>query len=292
MPTQTSPSRPRLARIRRMHETDIEAAMALTRPQNWNQIREDWLRFMALEPEGCFVAVVDGQVMGTTTTERFDRVGWIGMVTVAPEQRGNGIGRALMGVAIAYLRQAGARTVKLDATPMGKPLYERMGFQPEYRLQRVLGQGRPLEAEGIRPYRGEPALLDAIVALDRATYGVSRREMLRRLAQGWPEIAAVHCTDGVVDGFVLGRHGVHYEHLAPLVALNPEAAEALLRWGITAAGDRPVAFDHPTVNEAAVRLAAQYGFEPVREFTRMHLGLEPYLDRPRFLYASSGAEKG
>lgn len=280
------------ARIRRMHQTDIEAALALTRPQNWNQTQEDWLRFLALEPAGCFVATIGGQVVGTTTTERFDHVGWIGMVTVDPDERRNGIGRALMQTAIAYLRDAGVRTVKLDATPMGKPLYDRLGFKPEYPLQRVLGHGRPLEAEGVTVYRGEPALFDAIARLDRRVYGVNRKDMLRRLAQGWPEVAAVHKSDGAIDGFILGRHGHRYEHLAPMVALNATAAEALLRWGISASGDQPVAFDHPLVNEIALRLAKQYGFEPAREFTRMHLGTEPFLDRPELLYATSGAEKG
>ncbi|NPV08905.1 MAG: GNAT family N-acetyltransferase [Anaerolineae bacterium] len=281
-----------IVRIRRMHETDIPAALALVRPQNWNQTEEDWLRFMALEPEGCFVAVIGGQVVGTTTTERFDRVGWIGMVTVAPERRGNGIGRALMQSAIAYLRGAGVRTVKLDATPMGRPLYDKLGFVPEYPLQRVVGRGRPLDAPGVRRYQGEPSVFDSIAELDRATYGVDRREMLRHLAHGWPELAAVHRTGDTVDGYVLGRHGHHYEHLGPMVALHADAAEALLRWGIAACGDRPAAFDHPVVNEVAVRLGRQYGFEPAREFTRMHLGSEPFLDRAEFLYASSGAEKG
>ncbi len=278
--------------VRRMQPTDIDAALALTRPQNWNQIVTDWERFLGLEPEGCFVAVLDGRVVATTTTERFGPVGWIGMVTTDPQHRSLGIGRRLMHAAISHLRGAGARTVKLDATPMGKPLYERLGFRPEYSLQRVVGQGRPLEADGVSPYRGETDLLEEILAIDRAAYGTNRGEMLRRLAEGWPEVAAVHRTSGQVDGFVLGRHGHFYEHLAPLVALNAQAAEGLLRWGITAAGHRKVAFDHPLPNQAAAAVAVRYGFEPAREFTRMHLGQEPYLDRPGFIFGTSGAEKG
>lgn len=278
--------------VRRMHPSDIDAALGLIRPQHWNQTTEDWARFMALEPEGCFVAVLDGSLVATTTTERFSRVGWIGMVTTDPEHRGLGIGRQMMQAAISYLRRAGARTVKLDATPMGKPLYDRLGFKPEYPLQRVVGAGRPLDTSGVTPIRGDREALDAIYSLDRSTYRVDRSDMLRRLAAGWPELAAVHRTRGVVDGFILGRHGHLYEHLAPLVAHTPEAGDALLRWGISAASERKVAFDHPLPNEHAGRLAAEYGFEPAREFTRMHLGREPYLDQPRQIYATTGAEKG
>lgn len=278
--------------VRRMQRSDIDAALSLTRPQNWNQTSGDWQRFLSLEPEGCFVAVLEGRIVATTTTERFGSVGWIGMVTTDPDYRGLGIGRKMLSAAIAYLRAAGVRTVKLDATPMGKPLYDRLGFRPEYPLQRVVGAGRALTAEGISPYRGETEVLDGILALDREAYGTDRSEMLRRLVQGWPEVAAVHRTDGRIDGFVLGRHGHFYEHLAPLVALGSKAAENLLRWGISAAGDRKVAFDHPLPNEAAAGMAARYGFEPAREFTRMHLGVEPYLDRPDLIFCTSGAEKG
>src|SRR5690606_8074588 len=134
----------------------------------------------------------------------------------------------------------------------------------------LVGAGRPLDTTGVTLLRGELDLLDGMLEVDRSTYGVDRGDMLRRLAAGWPELAAVHRTRGVVDGFILGRHGHVYEHLAPLVARTPEAAEALLRWGISAAGERKVAFDHPLPNEHAGRLAAEYGFEPAREFTRMH----------------------
>ena len=59
--------------IRRMFETDIPAPSDIIRPQHWNQTEDDWRRFLALEPAGCFVATIDGAVVATTTTEMFDR---------------------------------------------------------------------------------------------------------------------------------------------------------------------------------------------------------------------------
>lgn len=279
--------------IRRMFETDIPAANDLIRPQRWNQTDDDWRRFMALEPDGCFVAVADGRVLATTTTALFDAVGWIGMVTVAPERRGSGIGRAMMARAVSYLRCAGARTVKLDATPMGKPLYDRMGFRSEYRLERGVATGRRLSSDGVVACAGgELPLIEGLLALDRRAYRVDRARMLRGLMAAWPELAAVHLSGGRPDGYIVGRHGVHYEHLGPLVAETPAAAEALLRWGLSRAEGRQVICDRPDPNEPACDLMRAYGFEPLREFTRMHLGQEPYLDRPEMIYSSSGAEKG
>ena len=48
----------------------------------------------------------------------------------------------------------------------------------------------------------------------------------------------------------------------------------------------------PRRQPPACDLPSVYGVEPLREFTRMHLGQEPYLDQPEMLFASSGAEKG
>lgn len=278
--------------IRRMHATDIPGAMALIRPQRWNQVESDWLRFLELEPLGCFVASQGGVVVATTTTELFGPVGWIGMVTVAGEMRGGGIGRAMMDRAIAYLRAAGARTIKLDATPMGKPLYERMGFVAEYRNERHERQGEELSSAGVVQAGPGTALWQAALALDQAAYHVDRSRMLALLARGWPELAAVHVRDGAVDGYVVGRHGSAYEHLGPMVAKNADAAEQLLRWGLARSAGRRAIIDRPDPNPAACALLTDYGFTSLREFTRMHLGQEPYLDEPTLIYGTSGAEKG
>jgi len=278
--------------IRRMQSSDIPGAIALIRPQHWNQLEADWLRFMELEPRGCFVASLDGAVVATTTTARFGPVGWVGMVTVDGELRSGGIGRAMMDRAIAYLHRTGARTIKLDATPMGKPLYDRLGFVAEYRNERFQRQGEAVSADGIASVAPGSALWQGALELDRAAYHVDRQRLLAALAREWPELAAVHLSAGKADGYVVGRHGCLYEHIGPLVATNGDAAEQLLRWGLACSEGHAVIIDRPDPNAAACALIDAYGFAPLREFTRMHLGQEPYLDEPALIYGTSGAEKG
>ena len=278
--------------IRRLSLNDIDAAARLIQPQNWNQSAQDWERFLALEPEGCFAALRGTDLVGTATTELFHAVGWIGMLIVESSLRGQGIGRALMAAAIAYLRRKGARTIKLDATPSGKPLYDKLGFRQQYPLFRMLGLGQSLPSAGVRPVTGDPGDLRALLSLDRKANRTDRRAMVLALMRGWPELAAVHETNGIIDGYIAGRHGLHYEHLGPLVATSREAAAQLLRWGLSAAVGKQVILDRPATNESALLLGRQYGFRPLRSFTRMHLGNEPFLDRPELIYATSGAEKG
>jgi GNAT superfamily N-acetyltransferase len=84
--------------------------------------------------------------VGTVTTRAYGRtLGWIGMMVVTPAARHQGVGRALMDMALRHLREAGIPTVKLDATPAGRPLYESLGFSAEACMERWQGIARPKE---------------------------------------------------------------------------------------------------------------------------------------------------
>src|SRR5215469_6355292 len=126
-------------RIRLITSADVPAGMRLKDLAGWNQTEHDWLRFLQSSPKGCFVAEWNGQVAGTVTTIVYEnRFAWIGMVLVDPELRGKGIGTALLKHAIHYLDASGVPCLKLDATPQGRPIYQRLGFQVEYEIERRL----------------------------------------------------------------------------------------------------------------------------------------------------------
>ena len=119
--------------LRAMTKGDVPSGMRLKELAGWNQTANDWDRFLEASPEGCFVAESHGEVRGTVTTIVYEsRFAWVGMVLVDPDHRGQGIGTQLLLRAIEYLDGLGITTVKLDATPKGKPIYERLGFVTEY----------------------------------------------------------------------------------------------------------------------------------------------------------------
>lgn len=66
------------------------------------------------------------------------RKAYIMNMHVAPEHRRQGLAEALMQAALAETRQRGLKSVSLHAAPMGKRIYERLGFveatNPEMRL--------------------------------------------------------------------------------------------------------------------------------------------------------------
>ena len=56
--------------------------------------------------------------------------GYIFGVRVAPEFRKRGIAERLTAQCVEFLHGAGCVRVRLHASPFGRPIYERMGFQP------------------------------------------------------------------------------------------------------------------------------------------------------------------
>src|SRR5215813_13450833 len=125
--------------IRLLFESDIPAAMKLKEAAGWNQTEDDWRRLIRLEPDGCFAAIKDGELVGTTTTTTYnDDLAWVGMVLVDPQSRRQGIATRLLETALDYLKGKVA-TVKLDATPQGKLVYEQFGFEVESMVERWSG---------------------------------------------------------------------------------------------------------------------------------------------------------
>src|SRR5947208_12855273 len=125
-----------MIRIRVMTFADVEFGLRLKQENGWNQTVADWARFLVMQPDGCFVAEEDGEAAGTVTTCVFGPVAWVGMMLVEKERRGRGIGRALMNHALAFLDGKDVRSIRLDATPLGEPLYRRLGFVEQFLLCR------------------------------------------------------------------------------------------------------------------------------------------------------------
>lgn len=91
----------------------------------------DWREFVEYDPNGVFVAVDEGQVVGFAICFRRDDFGYISVVAVVPEHRRRGLASALVGRCTAYLISLGLGTVRIDAWEDSTPAvaaYESLGF--------------------------------------------------------------------------------------------------------------------------------------------------------------------
>lgn len=264
-------------KIRVMTEADEPAGLRLVEAAGWNQTARDWRVFLERNAEGSCVAERGGAVVGTAATLDYGPFAWISMVLVDPELRGGGIGTKLFEWTLDRLR--GCACARLDATPLGEPVYRKLGFVEEYGLERwERAAGEAPEVGGVWPL----AEVEEVAALDAEVFGVDRRWLLEWLREGAPALAWRSET-----GFLLGREGRRFTQLGPLVCADDAEARRLIAAGLRATG-RTVVMDVPTGKAALVEAM---GFRRQRTLLRMRRGgAAPELDGR--MVAIAGPELG
>ena len=278
-------------KIRQMTAADIPFGMELKKLASWNQLEGDWERLLALEPDGCFVATEGDVPVGTATTTTFeDKFGWIAMVLVHPDHRRKGFGGALLYACIEYLEEC-VETVKLDATPMGKKLYDTMGFVDEYMMERWLGRGSNTGvAAGVEALT--ETLLPDVSAFDEPVFGADRTRLLRHMLHEEANKCIVLRDGRQILGYGILRPGLHAWQLGPVVAARPSDANIIFRSLLAQAGNQHVQCDVLLPNRYILDMLREYGFEKQRYLIRMYKGKNSSPGHPEYVYAASGPEKG
>jgi len=276
-------------RIRLMTRQDIPDAMRLKEMAKWNQTVKDWERFLFANPEGCFIAEIDRRLVGTVATIIYEgRFAWIGMVLVEPQFRGQGIGRALLERAIEHLDFRSITCMKLDATPQGKPIYEKIGFVDEYDLERWALKKLPARV----PLKTVVPELADVLQFDREVFGADRSALLRSLSELAPEFVQVLTTPRDITGYAFGRRGSLADSFGPWIARDKDAAALLLDSFLARSSRELVFIDCLKLNPWATRLAEERGFEFGRPLTRMYRGDNTHPGRPDLVFGILGPEFG
>lgn len=279
--------------FRTMTQADIPRGMELCRAAQWNQRPSDWERILQLSPQGCRVALFDERVIGTVTTIQYeDRFAWIGMMLVAPEMRGQGIGRELMEQVLALLPDL--PSIRLDASPAGYPLYRKLGFEDEYTINRMELTARHQEAllgkTAARPM--QPEDFPAIFAWDRQVFGANRSYLLEWLFTDALEYAWVSAEQGEITGYIFGRHGFVFEHLGPIVARDQRIAQELVAVALQQQTHKPFVIDAWQELTAWRTWLEAVGFREQRPLTRMFYRANPFPGLPQNQFGILGPEFG
>ena len=259
--------------------TDVPLGMRLKELAGWNQTTADWHRFLRLQPDGCFVAEIAGQGVGTVTTFIFGNVAWIAMVLVDPNYRKHGIGTALMNHALTF---AGQRTVRLDATTLGQPVYEKLGFVGESELTRYAGAMTSTTGSAVTPQS-----LTLVTELDFQATATPRARLLEALAGE----DGAHTRNVGSTGYLMDRPGSHATQIGPAIAIDEASGLALLDDAARRLAGRPILIDIPVSNRPAIAWAEAAGLKAHRRFLRMRRG-PAIAEQPQQIWVSSGPEKG
>ncbi|PYV19769.1 MAG: hypothetical protein DMG21_00535 [Acidobacteria bacterium] len=275
---------------RGMTRDDIRAGMRLKDLAGWNQTARDWERFLEANPEGCFVAEASGRIVGTSASIVYERrLAWVGMVLVDPEFRRRGIGLRLLDIVLEFLDARHIPTVKLDATPEGRPIYERRGFVAEYAIERWSLE-RPTPPA--RPAEPLPALLPTILKMDCEVFGSDRSWLLSSVDRDAPEFTLAHEAGGHVVAYALGRHGSRADHLGPWMAATESVAEEILDNFLRRSARQTIFVDLVKAHPLAEKILRSRGFVFSRPLARMVRGPNTHPGCPELLSAVLGPEFG
>lgn len=257
--------------IRLLTAGELDGALALSVTAGWNQRPADWRMLLQLAPAGAFTAVAVDRIVGTAIGIDYGTFGWIAMMLVDPAWRGRGLGARLLEAAMGAIPPG--IPVRLDATPLGRPLYRRYGFEDEASLTRHVCEpsNRRVDAgPGLTPHhvcRLTPADLPAVVALDDRAFGAHRRILLEWALHGAPQYAhAIQTAAGT--HYCFGRPGRLFDQIGPVVA-DDESAPALVSASLAAAEGRAVVVDAFDRQTDFTRWLGRQGFSAARPLFRM-----------------------
>ena len=277
-----------------MQLIDIGNSLLLSEAEGWNQTGKDWNRLAGDPQNSCLVAEYQNRIIGTATAMNYaNDVAWIGMVLVDKDYRGRGISKMLLS---GLLNQLGScRSVKLDATPAGQPVYEKFGFTGEYLIYRMTN----LCVEGFQHYKRDNVILPVqlsdipgITAMDHTIFGAERSTLITSLVKENPEKAWSLKQNGRITGFALGRQGRKYHQVGPVFAPSFTDARELISTALSDLHQQPVVMDVLSDKEDLIRWLNSIGFTSQRHFVRMYLRANPLPGIPGNQFLICGPEFG
>jgi ribosomal protein S18 acetylase RimI-like enzyme len=267
--------------LRLLGSDDLANAIGLPRLAGWNQTIADWQTLLRLDPQACFCIELEDRIVATTTLLCYGRrLAWIGMVLTRPEYRRMGFAHRLMDAALERAADLKIESIKLDATPEGQPLYEKLGFQTEQIVERWFRSGLQDRA----PEKTGPSADPYSLELDLEGFGADRAMLLRQLELRNPPITTVgaHC---------FSRDGTRARYLGPCVAHDQKAARLVIEQCLRESPESDWFWDLLSANKNALELATEFEFVPRRRLERMVLG-NTIKKNDELVYAIAGFELG
>ena len=267
--------------IRDMSQADLSQGHRLSQQAGWNQTLEDWRNLFGLADGLAFVAARGEDVLGTVMVLPQDVVGWVAMMLVDPRERRQGLGRALMEQCLHAARQWGFQALGLDATALGQPLYERLGFTAHGVIQRHGGRLLHPDPSVIQPSAAEsmrgvqPFDRQRLIELDRDVHGRDRSAWMDLLlgARGF-EVRTVRDDRDECQAFIATRPGRVALQIGPCVAkIESVGVQALASTCARLVGES-VWIDVLEDQPAYSAVTSAFSLRVHRLFTRMWCWLE------------------
>src|ERR1700694_1295497 len=167
--------------VSELTKVDQLLTLAFGSPSRRNELE----LYTKVQPDGWFVIEEDDRIVAVGGCIVYGSFSWMGLVGTHPAVRGRGHATRLSEHLVKWSYAKGCRTVALDASKLGRPIYERLGFQPvgsTVRLARAPGHQQISPAGGPGGFGNQGSSA-------RARFRNLWRESFRppRDAHAWPQ---------------------------------------------------------------------------------------------------------
>lgn len=268
---------------------DAPACAALARAVGWPHRADDCAMVIALGHG--LVATMAGEVVAVGMWWPYgEKHATLGMIIVSPDHQGAGLGRRLMQGLLAQLKD---RSVRLNATAAGQPLYEKLGFVPCGGITQhhgeIEGVPAPVPDAGSRL---RPASLSDIAELerfDRVASGLPRRALLASLLERGECVVLER--GGRAVGFSVLRLFGRGLLVGPVVAESDMDARILIAHWLHGRSGQFMRVDTGAGSPLAGWLVS-HGLKPVSDVVTMVRGGWPRAEGPMRIHAPASQALG
>ena len=261
--------------VRTATKDEVPVFIDWARQEGWNPGIYDGDCHYAVDPDGWFVAEVDGEIAGTLVVTNYDpSFSFGGFYIIREDVRGNGLGLNLWNHGMQH---AGERNFGGDGVyEMQNKYAENVGLIYAY---------RNIRWQGIADGCAQPDLVsvqelafDALSVYDRIHFPAERDRFLEKwISRDNSRALAFLHPDESIGGYGVVRRCFEGYKIGPIFADSPDIAECIFEGLTESVAGEVFFFDTPEPNAAAVAMARKRHMEEVFGTARMYSRAVPGL---------------
>lgn len=259
--------------LRVMTPDEAPSVITLMRKIGWMHPLEQVRQNIVWGGQGSFCLAFGDKIVATAIALKYSqRLAWIGVVTSDPEYQRRGFARRLMDHTMEYL--SGVESVMLDASTLGFPIYDKMGFRSLYKVSPYVGTPQHFApTDSTRPMTADD--LPTVIDMDCYIMGLPRPQVIQWLFETGK--AYVATDNGKITGYFFERIQDGALRMVAWNAADPTTAETLLNLGSSFATDAGLSLrtSIPEPNTVAREMVERHAMTIERPVTRMVYGGEP-----------------
>ncbi len=229
-------------------------------PPDWGDLVPRFTYFM--ESPACHPIKLteNNQMIGVGTSILHEDTAWLATIIVHPGQRNKGIGKVVTQTLVDSIDRQTYKTIYLEATDMGYPVYKKLGFE----VETVYNHYKPINISAATNFSDtilnfHPDFTEQVLELDKEVSGEGRQRVLMEHI-GW---AKVYLHNKQLQGYFMPTLGDGL-----IIAKTSTAGLALMQCRFADKNNAVI----PVNNTKATNYLNSFGYTPYRTSRRMFLG--------------------